>query len=342
MLPQFFVHALQMLGQTSTRYLILVATSGDTGGAVLMDFLNMQVDRASDAANSINWGRLLPQIVYHASAYLDLVKERVIAVGDEIDVCIPTGNFGNILAAYYAKEMGIPIKRFICASNANNVLTEFINTGRYDIQRRRLVKTISPAIDILVSSNLERYLYHVSNENSYLVNSCFGSLSAQKCFEVPPDILKKMKSMFIADWCSEEKCHSTIKDTLKRTGYMLDPHTAVAKAVGDRFNNGKRPMVIASTAHCDKFAPEIMSFMGKAESKDDLASMFKTLQEMRSNPQPHHLLEKYMHHERVHNTVVNADYKEVVNQRVPHFFLLTSGLEDLKGKHVNIQLKQIN
>ncbi|XP_076105309.1 threonine synthase-like 1 [Mytilus galloprovincialis] len=378
LLPQFFVHALQVLGRTSTRYLILVATSGDTGGAVLDGFskyagqsgvgvlvlfpengisdvqkkqmtsmksnnvhvvgVNGDFDNCQSyvkmafqdpllanmllqenncklsAANSINWGRLLPQIVYHASAYLDLVKERVITIGDEIDVCIPTGNFGNILAAYYAKEMGIPIKRFICASNANNVLTEFINTGRYDIQRRRLVKTISPAIDILVSSNLERYLYHLSNENSYLVNSCFGSLNAQKCFEVPPDILKKMKSMFIADWCSEQKCHSTIKDTLQKTGYMLDPHTAVAKAVGDRFNNGKRPMIIASTAHCDKFAPEIMSFMGKAESKDDLASMFKTLQEIRSNPQPHHLLEKYMHHERVHNTVVNADYKEVVNQ----------------------------
>lgn len=210
--------------------------------------------------------------------------------------------------------MGIPIKRFICASNQNNVLTEFLNSGRYDLQNRQLIRTSSPAIDILVSSNLERYLYHVSNRNSSLVRSCFGSLERNRYFEVPSEILHTIKRDFTADWCTENDCQTTIKETLKRTGYLLDPHTAVAKTVGDRVEQEDRPMVISSTAHCDKFAPEIMSFLDRSKGKDDLTSMFKMLQDLRLQPLPHRLLEESMGYQRIHNTVVNAEYKDVVEQ----------------------------
>ncbi|PKK31929.1 hypothetical protein A306_00002506 [Columba livia] len=152
-------------------------------------FLTVEYGTALAAANSINWARLLPQIIYHASAYLDLVHQDIIPFGSPVDVCVPTGNFGNILAALYAKMMGIPIRKCICASNENNVLTDFIRTGVYDLRGRKLIPTLSPAVDILKSSNLERYLHLIANEDGQLVTQLYKQLEKQGHFQLRKDLL---------------------------------------------------------------------------------------------------------------------------------------------------------
>ncbi|XP_021344011.1 threonine synthase-like 1 isoform X2 [Mizuhopecten yessoensis] len=374
LMPQFFVNALKA-SKTTTKYVIIVATSGDTGGAVLDGFIrheggadvgvlvlypddgisdvqkqqmtamagrNIQVigvrgdfdvcqsfvkrafkDRALEkdlmvdtncklsAANSISWGRLLPQIVYHVSSYLDLVQNDVIQLGSEVDLCIPTGNFGNILAAYYSKQMGVPYRRLICASNSNNILTDFIKTGTYDLRNRTLHKTTSPAIDILVSSNLERYLYHLSGGSADFISECFTNLESSKHFSIPEKMISAMKELFVADWCSEEEVKRTIQSTLDKTGYLLDPHTAVAKSVGDRFNVKDCPMIIASTAHYSKFAPDVARFLGLDIENEQLNEVFDKLKDMCASPVMHIPLQQSIECPQIHTKVLNSTYSEV-------------------------------
>lgn len=319
-LPRFFsasAKELRARGKLDHEFLILVATSGDTGKAALEGFKDQEgvkiavmypdggvsdvqykqmATQAGDnvmvwgvrgnfddcqtgakavfgdaafnerlmaeqkvalsSANSINWGRLLPQVVYYLSSYAQLVADGKLAAGQELDVCVPTGNFGNILAAYYAKRMGAPIGMLLCASNENRVLTDFINTGVYDISDREFVLTPSPSMDILVSSNLERQLFELTGRDSQAVAQWMDDLKREKRFRVDAGTFEKMRALYASDSVDSAACLDTIKRTYERTGYLLDPHTAVAFEVAERLR-GENPVLVASTAHWAKFGEAV-------------------------------------------------------------------------------------
>ena len=222
------------------------------------------------SANSINWGRLVPQIVYYFSAYVDLIDNNEIKAGDLVNITVPTGNFGNILAAYYAKRMGLPVDKLICASNINNILTDFFKTGVYD-RNRSFFKSISPSMDILISSNLERLLYHESGDPKY-VKSLMEKLNTKGKYEISSDLKKKLRKIFYADYADETATKETINHMLKDMNYLIDTHTAVALTVAERYiKNSKdsKPMIIASTASAYKFAPAVLSAIGEDVSKLD-------------------------------------------------------------------------
>lgn len=219
------------------------------------------------SANSINWGRLVPQIVYYVSAYAELVKNKEITPGERVNVCVPTGNFGNILAAYYAKKMGVPIKTLICASNSNNVLTEFIRTGVYN-KNRAFVTTISPSMDILISSNLERLLYHMSDGDSELVRDLMTQLKETGCYEVPASIREKLSESFYAAYCDDKFTIRTISDTMKNYAYVMDTHTAVAQNVYEQYlaqTHDTTKTIVASTASPFKFSGSVVEAIGGEE-----------------------------------------------------------------------------
>lgn len=216
------------------------------------------------SANSINWGRLVPQIVYYFSAYADMLREGEIEMGEEINVVVPTGNFGNILAAYYASLMGLPVHRFICASNENNVLTDFINTGIYD-KNRQFHTTISPSMDILISSNLERFLYHISGEDDGFISDIMKKLADGGVYEIPDELKLKIRSKFSAGCANDEETMAQIKKTSKEYGYTIDTHTAVGKAVYDKYveqTGDDTKTVIASTASPFKFNQSVLIALG--------------------------------------------------------------------------------
>lgn len=226
--------------------------------------------KALSSANSINWGRLVPQIVYYFSAYCDMLKAEEIELGEEINVCVPTGNFGNILAAYYAKCMGLPIKKLICASNKNNVLTDFINTGVYN-RNRDFYITSSPSMDILISSNLERLLYMISQDCNE-VSEYMKKLSEDGKYEVSPKIKKAVSENFYGGYADEEKCSAAIKNSYEKYGYVIDTHTAVAVSVHDDYvksTGDDTKTVIASTASPFKFNGDVLaSLESKSEIQD--------------------------------------------------------------------------
>ncbi len=223
------------------------------------------------SANSINWGRLSPQIVYYVSAYAQLLADGEITEGEKINIVVPTGNFGNILAGYYAKHMGVPVNKLICASNANNVLTDFLTTGVYD-RNRDFHATISPSMDILISSNLERLLYLLCGENDAQIREWFGALASTGRYEVSEEVKKALFDEFYAGCCDDEQTKATIKEYFEKFSYTCDTHTAVAvkvyedyvKATGD-----KTKTVIASTASPYKFSGSVLSAIGKGTDKDE-------------------------------------------------------------------------
>ncbi len=220
------------------------------------------------SANSINWGRLVPQIVYYFSAYADMLKGNEIKPGDKINVVVPTGNFGNILAAYYAKRMGLPIAKLICASNKNNVLTDFINTGVYN-KVRDFHTTISPSMDILISSNLERFLFDISDRDDKLVAGLMKALAEEGKYEVDDTLKAKISDLFYAGYCDDEKTQQTIKKCNDEFGYVIDTHTAVAKAVHDEYiekTGDITKTVIASTASPFKFNQSVLIALGGCEA----------------------------------------------------------------------------
>jgi len=318
-MPLFFSEAVSMrlaAGEVLDDYLILVATSGDTGKAALEGFADREhvriavfypADGVSDvqrkqmvsqrgdnvavfgvrgnfddcqnavkaafadkaftdrlhethgvqlsSANSINWGRLLPQIVYYFSAYADMVASGGVRPGEPIDVCVPTGNFGNILAGYYAKRMGVPIDRLVCASNENSVLSDFIATGVYDISDREFTTTPSPSMDILVSSNLERLLFELTLQPE-AVREWQRELSTDRRFVVDRDTFASMRKHFSADWVGNDDSLAVIRRVWDESSYLLDPHTAVAWEVAERMR-GDNPMLVVSTAHWAKFGADV-------------------------------------------------------------------------------------
>ena len=211
---------------------------------------------ALSSANSINWGRLLPQVVYYISSYAELIAQGKIAAGDEIDICVPTGNFGNILAAWYAKQMGTPIGLLMCASNENRVLTDFINAGTYDISNREFVLTPSPSMDILVSSNLERQLFELTGRDSKAIAAWMQSLNENRSFQVDRDTFAKLREDFAAESVNNQECLDTIHEVFDAHGYLMDPHTAVAYAAAERLR-GENPVLVASTAHWAKFGNNV-------------------------------------------------------------------------------------
>lgn len=319
-LPRFFSASASKLrteGVLDHNFLILVATSGDTGKAALegfkdksgieiavlypdggvsdiqhkqmatqtgenvmvwavkgnfddcqtgvktifndVDFNEKLMDEhkvALSSANSINWGRLLPQVVYYISSYAELVHAGKLNAGDPLDVCVPTGNFGNILAAWYAKQLGTPLGKFFCASNENRVLTDFINTGSYDIANRDFVLTPSPSMDILISSNMERQLFELTGRNAQAIAQWMDELKTNKAFTIDADTLSKLQADFSADYVDNETCLKTIKEVFEQFNYLVDPHTAVAIKVADRLR-GENPVLIASTAHWAKFGENV-------------------------------------------------------------------------------------
>lgn len=232
------------------------------------------------SANSINWGRLAPQIVYYFSAYVDAVAAKKIKLGDEINFVVPTGNFGDILAGYYAKKMGLPVKRLLCASNSNNVLTDFINTGVYD-KRREFFKTVSPSMDILVSSNLERLLYHVSEGNTSKVAGYMQKLNTEGIYEVEREALRQVRSEFFGAWVDELETKETIGRVYKENGYVMDTHTAVAWRALEKYRylpeDDGTYSVVLSTASPYKFADSVLSAI---DNKEVTGNPFDLLREL--------------------------------------------------------------
>ena len=224
------------------------------------------------SANSINWGRVLPQIVYYVSAYCDLVSDGKIAMEETVNVCVPTGNFGNILAGYYAKKMGVPIGKLICASNANNVLTDFLHTGVYN-RNRTFYNTISPSMDILISSNLERMLFELSNGNDAGIRALMAQLNGEGCYKIDGEILSKVKDLFAAGFCSDECAAETVRAVWQECAYLIDPHTAVAFEVLRQYreeSGDNTPTIVVSTASPYKFCDSVLKALGEAERKDGL------------------------------------------------------------------------
>jgi threonine synthase len=216
------------------------------------------------SANSINWGRVLPQVVYYISAYCDLVNAGAVKPGDKMNVCVPTGNFGNILACFYAKEMGLPVERLICASNANNVLTEFLTTGRYD-RNRTFYTTTSPSMDILISSNLERLLFQLSGQDAQQVKGYMSALNQTGTYQVGEELLSKIKAHFSAGCCDDAGTQATIGAMMKEHGYLIDTHTAVAFHVLEDYRKetgDQTPTVVASTASPFKFCDAVLHALG--------------------------------------------------------------------------------
>jgi threonine synthase len=208
------------------------------------------------SANSINWGRLLPQIVYYVNAYAQLIGRGALTVGDELDVCVPTGNFGNILAAYYAREIGVPLGKLYCASNENSVLADFITTGVYDISQRPLVLTPSPSMDILVSSNLERQLFEATGRDAQAIRGWMSDLREKRSFRVDRETFTRLREGFCADWVSNDESLTTIREVFETHGYLLDPHTAIAWKVAERLRD-VNPVLVVATAHWAKFGTDV-------------------------------------------------------------------------------------
>lgn len=262
--------------QTGVKKVFAACRDMDLGGKSL------------SSANSINIGRLAPQVMYYFRAYADLVSAGRIRVGDTVHYVVPTGNFGDILAGWFAKLLGLPVGTLVCASNQNKVLTDFITTGVYD-KRREFYKTNSPSMDILVSSNLERLLFLLSEDEEY-VAGLMKKLSEEGRYEIRAELLKKLQSGFAAGTCDDESSLETIGEVFRECGYLMDPHTAVAWNVCDRFMDsfGEEPVVVLSTASPYKFPAACLKALGETPEEDEFAVM-RRLNERSGVPIPGNL-----------------------------------------------------
>lgn len=272
----------------------------DTQSGVKKIFTNREIEEkfkehhlAFSSANSINWGRLVPQIVYYVSAYCDMVKSGELKLGDPMNVVVPTGNFGNILAAYYAKQMGVPIGKLVCVSNANNVLTDFLTSGTYD-KNRPFYCTTSPSMDILISSNLERLLFLLSGQDAEQTKKWMTELFETGKYTVGEKMQKQLKELFAAGYCDDENTKRTIRKIFDEYHYLCDTHTAVALNVYAAYKTktgDATPTVIASTANPYKFSASVLKALeDNIKSKDEF-SMVEELHEISGAPVPPQLAE---------------------------------------------------
>ncbi len=277
------------------------------------------------SANSINVGRLIPQIVYYYYAYLKLVENKQINLYDKINFCVPTGNFGNILAGYLAKESGLPINKLICASNSNNILTDFINTGVYDLHRG-FYPTMSPSMDILISSNLERLLY-LLYKDSDKINDLMKKLDEDKYYKVDDSVLKKMQKDFKAYWTSEEETKETIKGLFENEKVLIDPHTAVALSATKKYKNetdDHSQTVILSTANPYKFTADVLKAISNEQTEDPFVALRK-LEEISRMEAPKNLKELEELPIRFNRSIKISDGMNVIRKR----------FEDINDDHQN-------
>lgn len=259
------------------------------------------------SANSINIGRLVPQIVYYVYAYAKLLENEEIADGEELNVTVPTGNFGNILAAYYAKQMGVPIGKLICASNENKVLFDFFQTGTYD-RNREFVLTSSPSMDILISSNLERLIYTISGQDAKKDSELMEQLKKNGKYEITAEMKEKLKD-FAGGYATEEETKAAIHEVYKKTGYVMDTHTAVASHVSREYrkeSGDNRKMLVASTASPYKFVRSVMSAIDETYAQMDEFALIGEL-EKASNMDVPGAIKEILHAEIRHTRECDAD-----------------------------------
>ncbi len=243
--------------------------------------------RTLSSANSINLGRLVPQVVYYFSAYADLVRQGAVACGDAVNFCVPTGNFGNILAGYYARCMGLPVNRLICASNRNNVLTDFFNSGIYSTHRT-FFRTLSPSMDILVSSNLERLLYEAADRDGELIKVWMNQLKTCGSYSVGDQRREWLEALFWGDCADNKDTLAEIGKRFSQDGYLMDPHTAVAGHVLRQYRartNDSTPTVIVGTANPYKFAADVLNAVG-GDNPDDAFTASEELEKRTGVPMP--------------------------------------------------------
>ncbi len=276
------VQKLQMQTQTGSNVSVsgIVGNFDDAQNGVKRIFADADMKKALadggvflSSANSINWGRLVPQIVYYVSAYCDMLSEGEITLGEKIDVCVPTGNFGNIFAGYIAKRMGLPIEKLVCASNVNNVLTDFLKTGTYN-RNRDFHATISPSMDILISSNLERLLYTMFGSEKCA--EYMNKLATDGCYTLKPEELALINESFVGYYTDEEQTRRTVRETYKEKNCLTDTHTAVAVNAADcymRDCKAERKMLVVSTASPYKFARDVFSAITGTEPESDLSAL---------------------------------------------------------------------
>ena len=265
------------------------------------------------SANSINFGRLAPQIAYYVWAYAQLLDRGEIDKGEKINFVVPTGNFGNILAAYYAKRMGLPVAKLICASNRNNVLTDFFRNGEYSLERR-FYKTMSPSMDILISSNLERLLFELSGRDAQKVADMMSGLKSQGSYAIDGQAKQSLEEDFYADWCSEEETMAAVKSTFKEKGYLLDTHTAVAAGVYNKYKKtgDAAKTVIVSTASPYKFPADVLSSLGEDISGLDVFETARKLGEITDTDVPEQI-ERLKKSKEIHTDVVDkSDLRQAV------------------------------
>ncbi len=283
------------------------------------DALNEALSRRGielSSANSINWGRLLPQIVYYYWAYNRMIASGRISAGTGINVVVPTGNFGNILAGYYAKRMGLPIRRLICASNENKILTDVLNTGVYD-RRRQLILTSSPSMDILISSNFERFLFEMCDRDGEQVSAWMRELNEKGVFSIPDEIRANWADVMWGAYADEAACHATIKDVYEKYHYVLDTHTAVGASVHRAYvekTGDKTPTVLVSTASPLKFSKAVLEAIGgqaMTAGLDDFAQIDK-LAELAGCPVPDGLRALDQLEVRHQNVIDVADVRKIV------------------------------
>lgn len=283
------VQKLQMITQEGENVNVCAIKGNfdDAQNGVKKIFSDKEIEKKLDeknvflsSANSINWGRLAPQIVYYISAYCDLLNKGEIGDSEKINICVPTGNFGNIFAAYTAKKMGLPVNKFICASNSNNILTDFISTGTYD-RRRDFYKTISPSMDILISSNLERLLYIIAGSEK--TSGYMKKLNEESHYTVDSEVIAEIKNSFFGEWCDENETQTVIRETMTKVSqrggenYLCDTHTAVglgcAKKYREKTGDSDTKIILASTASPFKFASDVYYSLTGEKAPDDISAL---------------------------------------------------------------------
>ena len=243
------------------------------GDRELAERIDAQANVVLSSANSINVGRLVPQVVYYFSAYAQLLERQVINAGDEVEFCVPTGNFGDILAGYYAKMLGLPVKHLVVASDKNNVLFDFLTSGTYN-RKRPFFQTISPSMDILISSNLERMLYYMSDKDTRLIQMLMNDLNQWGAYEVPAELLAKIRQLFGCGWADEDQVREMIADCWQKNRYVIDPHTACGYYVMQQMpRDPLTPRVLLSTASPYKFPRVVNEALGWDASGSDFDCM---------------------------------------------------------------------